>query len=370
MLRFERNPYYWKVDAEGNQLPYIDGVRVHKASNITTVNAKIITGEEDFNGFHTSLQQLTTYKQYEEQGDYRILLYNGTFGTEVLIQFNQTWEDPVWQQLARDVRFRRAMSLAIDRDEINNTLYFGLGEPRNTSVLSNSVAYEEEFARSYAYYDPDEANRLLDELGLDKRDSAGFRLRPDGKRMSIVIEYCEADTPKTPTLELVKAHWDAVGVHTTLKLISNTLESERAMANQIQVGIHHADRSTDPLFFTEPYWYAPIQYGWEQNTWPLWAQWYTTGGTAGEEPPEHVRYLIDIYERMQTTTDEDERIELGKELLRQQAENLWTLGTVGSAPFVIIVKNNLRNVPETGWWGWDGYFGYPYHPEQFFFVQD
>ena len=370
MLRFERNPYYWKVDAEGNQLPYIDGVRVHKASNITTVNAKIITGEEDFNGFHTSLQQLTTYKQYEEQGDYRILLYNGTFGTEVLIQFNQTWEDPVWQQLARDVRFRRAMSLAIDRDEINNTLYFGLGEPRNTSVLSNSVAYEEEFARSYAYYDPDEANRLLDELGLDKRDSAGFRLRPDGKRMSIVIEYCEADTPKTPTLELVKAHWDAVGVHTTLKLISNTLESERAMANQIQVGIHHADRSTDPLFFTEPYWYAPIQYGWEQNTWPLWAQWYTTSGTAGEEPPEHVRYLIDIYERMQTTTDEDERIELGKELLRQQAENLWTLGTVGSAPFVIIVKNNLRNVPETGWWGWDGYFGYPYHPEQFFFVQD
>lgn len=367
MIRLERNPYYWKVDAEGNQLPYIDGIRVHKASNVTTVNSKIITGEEDFNGFHTSIQQLTTYKQYESQGDYRILLYNGTFGTEVLIQFNQTYEDPVWQQLVRDVRFRRALSLAINREEINNTLYFGLGEPRNTSVLPACSAYVEEYAKAYAQYDPATANKLLDELGLDKRDSAGFRLRPDGKRLTITIEYCEADTPKTPTLELVKAYWDEVGVSTSLKLISNTLETERAMANQIQVGIHHADRSTDPLFFTEPFWYAPLVYGWEQNTWPRWAQWYTTKGQAGEEPPEHVKELIDIYERMQTTSDEEERTALGKELLRQQAENLWTLGTVGNAPYVVIVKNNLRNVPETAWWGWDGYFGYPYHPEQFFF---
>lgn len=367
MIRLQRNPYYWKVDPEGNQLPYIDGIRVHKASNITTVNSKIITGEEDFNGFHTSIQQLTTYKQYEAQGDYRILLYNGTFGTEVLIQFNQTYDDPVWQELVRDVRFRRALSLAINREEINNTLYFGLGEPRNTSVLPACSVYVEEYAKAYTEYDPETANRLLDELGLDKRDAAGFRLRPDGKRLTITIEYCEADTPKTPTLELVKAYWDEIGVATTLKLISNTLQAERAMANQIQVGIHHADRSTDPLFFTEPYWYAPIVYGWEQTTWPKWAQWYTTLGQAGEEPPEHVKELIDLYEKMRTTTDEEERIAVGKELLRRQAENLWTLGTVGNAPYVIIVKNNLRNVPENAWWGWDGYFAYPYHPEQFFF---
>ncbi|NLK07391.1 MAG: hypothetical protein GX316_01665, partial [Firmicutes bacterium] len=343
---------------------------VRKSSNITTVNSLIITGEEDFNGFHTSIQNLTTYKQYEDHGDYRVLLYNGIFGTEVLIQFNQTWGDPVWQEIARDVRFRRAMSMAIDRDEINNTLYLGLGEPRQATVLPICSSFEPEFATAYAEYDPEEASRLLDEIGLDKRDNAGYRLRPDGKRLTITIEYCEADTPKTPTLELVREFWEDAGVDTSLKLISNTLVSERATANEIQVGIHHADRSTDPLFYHEPYWYTPIQLGWEQNTWPEWARWYTSSATQGEEPPAHVKELLDIFTEIQTSVDESKRVELGKELLRHQAENLWVLGTVGNAPYVVIAKNNLRNVNETGWWGWDGYFGYPYNPEQYFFVQD
>ncbi len=144
-------------------------------------------------------------------------------------------------------------------------------------------------------------------MGLDKRDSEGFRLRPDGRRLSITIDYTESDTPKTPTLELVKEYWEAVGVQTQLNYMTNTLVAERATANLIQVGIHHADRSTDPLIFTEPFWYAPVQVGWEQTTWPLYAQWYNTGGAAGEEPPEHVKELIDIFNAMQRTTDEDER---------------------------------------------------------------
>ncbi|NPV81203.1 MAG: ABC transporter substrate-binding protein [Firmicutes bacterium] len=366
-LVFDRNPYYWKTDTAGNQLPYIDRIEIKKASDITAVNSWIITGQVDFDGFHTTLQRLATYKQSEGKGDYRILLYKGTFGTEVLIQFNQTIGDPVLRKIFQDLRFRKAMSLAINRDEINKVLYHGLGEPRNATVLPICNAYEEAFAKAYAQYDPKEANRLLDEMGLNKKDASGFRLRPDGKRLSLIIEYCESDTPKTPTLELVKEYWNAVGVQTDLKLISNTLESQRAMANQIQVGIHHADRSTDPLFFHEPFWYAPINHGWEQNTWVLWAQWYVTGGKAGEKPPEHVMKLIDAYDKMQRTTNERERIELAKFLLKQQAENLWVLGTVGNAPYVLIVKNNLRNVPEKGYWGWDGYFGYPYYPEQFYF---
>lgn len=365
-LVFERNPYYWKTDPEGNQLPYIDQILVRKAADITTANAWIVTGQDDFNGFHTSLQQLPTYRQYEQQSDYRILLYRGTFGTEVLIQFNQTIEDPVLREIFQDVRFRRAMSHAINREEINEVLYFGLGEPRNTTVLPIASAYKEEFAKAYIEYDPDLANQLLDEMGLDKRDSEGFRLRPDGRRLSITIDYTESDTPKTPTLELVKEYWEAVGVQTQLNYMTNTLVAERATANLIQVGIHHADRSTDPLVFTEPFWYAPVQVGWEQTTWPLYAQWYNSGGAAGEEPPEHVKELIDIFNAMQRTTDEDERVQLLQQLLQRQAENLWTLGTVGNAPFVIVVQNAVRNVPETGWWGWDGYFGYPYHPEQFY----
>ena len=269
-----------------------------------------------------------------------------------------------------DFRFRKAMSVAIDRDEINNTLYFGLGEPRQATVLPICSSFEPEFATAHAYYDPDEANKLLDEIGLDKRDNSGFRLRPDGKRFTLTVEYCESDTPKTPTLELVREFWEAVGVSTSLKLISNTLVAERVPANEVQVGVHHNDYVTNPLFYHDPCRFVPIKIGWSYSTWPLWGRWYVSGGQQGEEPPAEVMELIDIYTEMQTTLDDAERVELGKKLLRRHAENLWLLGTVGNAPYVIIAKNNLRNIPETGWWGWDGYFAYPYSPEQFFLEQD
>ncbi|NLK07122.1 MAG: ABC transporter substrate-binding protein [Firmicutes bacterium] len=370
VIRLERNPYYWKVDPEGNQLPYIDKVVVRKASNITTVNSLIITGEEDFNGFHTSLQNLTTYKQFEDQGDYRVLLYNGIWGTEVMIQFNQTLDDPVWRDIVRDVRFRRGMSLAINREEINDTLYFGLGEPRQATVVPICSSFEPEFATAYAQYDLDEANRLLDAVGLDQRDSTGYRLRPDGKRFTITVEYCEADTPKTPTMELVREYWEAVGVHTNLKLISNTLLAERVPTNEVQVGVHHGDYGTDSQFYHYPVWYVPLTLGWSTSVWPQWARWFTSHGTQGEEPSPEVLRLIELWEEMQVTLDDSERVELGKDLLRLHAENTWLIGTVGNAPYVVIAKNNLRNIPETGWWGYDGFFGYVYSPEQFFLEQN
>jgi len=367
-LTFKRNPYYWKIDTAGNQLPYIDRYYIDFIGNIETANARIITGDIDFDGFVTKLENLPLYKDNAERGDYRILMYDSAFGTEVMIQINMTIEDPVLRKIFQDVRFRRAMSLAIDREELNDTLYFGLGEPRQTTVIPECSSYVAEYAKAYAQYDPEEANRLLDEMGLKWDPTHKYRLRPDGKPLAVTVEYCESDTAKTPTWEMVKTYWEDVGVPTTLKLETNTLESQRAVANQIQVGCHHADRSTDLLFYTEPYWYVGItNRGWENTRMSAWATWYVTGGEGGEKPSEEQLRLLDIRNRMQATMDEKERIELGKELLRSQAENLWTIGTVGRTPYVVVVKNNLRNVPETGLYSWDTLFGYPYKSEQFFF---
>jgi len=359
---FERNPYYWKVDPAGNQLPYIDRIVVIDVADKEVYNGKIVAGEVDLAGMETELRNLSLYKEGAEKGNYRVLLWQRVQGVDVCYQPNQTYnKDPVLRKIFRDVRFRRALSLAINREEINETLYYGLAVPRQTTVIPQSEYYEEEFAKAYAQYDPEEANRLLDEMGLRWDENHEYRLRPDGKRLTIILEYCEMETPKTHTTELVKEY----GIDLRAKVISGELDSVRYVGNMVQMGLWHADRCGF-LFDLEPFWFVPMRHGWECTWAPLWAQWYVTGGEKGEEPPEEAKRNIERWKRMQTTLDKEERIRLGKEILRSQAENLWTIGTVGLAPHPVIVRNNLRNVPEKALLGWDYYWTLPQKPEQYF----
>jgi peptide/nickel transport system substrate-binding protein len=130
--------------------------------------------------------------------------------------------------------------------------------------------------------------------------------------------------------------------------------------------IWHADRTSDILFPTEPFWFVPMHRGWEECHWPLWSDWYRTAGKTGEEPLPEIRRLLQAWEEMTTSMDPDRRVVLGKEILRSQARNLWTIGTLGLAPQPVVVSHALRNVPERGWWGWDDRWTLPYHPETWF----
>jgi len=362
----ERNPYYWKVDPAGNQLPYIDRIVVSAVADRETYNAKIVAGEVDLAGMQTELRNLALYKEGAERGNYHVFLWSRVQGVDVCYQPNQTYnKDLVLREILRDVRFRRALSLAIDREDINEAIYFGLAVPRQTTVIPQSEYYEEEFAEAYAEYNPKEANRLLDEIGLKWDENHEYRLRPDGKKLTIILEYAEMETPKTPTTELVKEYWKKIGIDLRVKVISGELNSVRYMGNEVQVGLWHADRCGF-LFDSEPFWFVPMRYQWECTWAPLWAQWYVTDGEKGEEPPEELKKNIKRWEKMQITMDEEERVHLGKEILRSQAENLWTIGTVGLAPHPVIVRNNLRNVPEKAVLGWDYFWTLPQKPEQYF----
>lgn len=363
-LILERNPYYWQIDTAGNQLPYIDRIYVGVVQNVEMMNMKAITGEADFAGRRPTLENYTLYKENEKKGNYRVLLWQGLWGSDVIIQFNLTYkEDPVLRDIFRDVRFRRAMSLAINREEINQMLYFGLGEPRQVTVIPQSPYYEESFAKAYIEYNPNEANKLLDEMGL-KRGPDGYRLRPDGKRLEILLEHTP-EAIRSKTAEMLVKYWDNIGVKVAVKEISRELQDSRAKGNLIQMGFWSGDRCAF-LFLLEPYWWVPMNYGWE-NVWcPLWAQWYASKGKSGEEPPKEVKRLITLWEKMQTTLSNKERIRLGKEILKSNAENLWTIGIVGLAPQPIIAKNFLRNIPEKGLWGYDNLRTYPYFPAQIF----
>ncbi len=364
----ERNPYYWKIDPAGNQLPYIDKIFISIVSNAEMVDLKTTTGDVDFSAFNARLDMYPVYKENAAKNNCRVLLWQDVFGGEVIFMLNQTHSDLVLRKIFQDRRFRIALSLGINRDEINQLFYLGMAQPRQTTVIPQSRYYKEEFAKAYTEYNPKEANRLLDEMGL-KKGSDGYRIRPDGKRLEILIEYTPVDTIRGPVCEFVQQQWDKLGIKVAVKEITTELQQVRAPGNQMDMTVWNADKCTDILFPINPMWFVPYNTGWENGWCPLWAQWYASKGKTGEEPSKEAKRLLDLWEKMLTTTIEAERTRLGQEILRSHANNLWTIGTVGLAPIPIVVRNNLRNIPEKGLWGWDYFWAMLYSPEQFFFKQ-
>ncbi len=221
-----------------------------------------------------------------------------------------------------------------------------------------------------AQFDPARASALFDEMGLVDRDGDGRRERLDGDPLQITLEYMIGETPKQVTLDLVTAHWREAGVHVNLKQISGSLQRIRAKAGLMDMTIWHADRNADILFPIEPYWYVPTNGGWEQSQWSKWTRWYFSDGALGWEPPAQIKELIGWWETLRRATDEEERIAMGKKILRSQAENLWALGVIGLGPHPVVVSHKLRNVPPQGYWGWDSRWTWPYYPETWYLEEE
>jgi len=365
---FERNPYYWKVDPEGNQLPYIDKIFCTMVSDKEVLNGKVISGEADFGWMFTHLFNYTLYKENEKSGHYKVIPWPS--GLLTVYEPNQTHKDPVLRKIFQDIRFRRALSLAINREEINDVVYYGLGVPSQLTLLPGSTYFEPEFRKAYAEYDPEKANQLLDEMGLKWDKNHEYRLRPDGKRLGWVTQYWRAHIFHEPENELVKEYWKKIGLDVDFKGISADLYRERCNANLLDMGIWCGAYLNDVGMHLFPAYFVPV--GTWENAWGNpWARWCESGGEEGEEPPERVKKLYEWWQKMNTTMDKEERIRLGKKILASQAENLWTIGTVAQLPlYLCIIKDNLANFPKadrstppiddaTG-------YNYAWHPEQLF----
>ena len=370
MLIAERNPYYTKIDPAGNQLPYIDKIEVHYVQSEEMITAKAATGQATVAGFFTKTSDIPLFKLLEERGNFKTLIWRLLYGVDVLIQFNFNCANEELRRIFWDIRFRKALSLAINREEINQIIYFGRGVPRQTTVIPTSKFFEEKFARAYTEYDPHRARELLDEMGVVDRNGDGVRDCPNGKPLNITLEWTPMGTPKGLTMELVVDHWRDVGVDVNLKQNSASLQIARATGGLMEMTLWHGDRTTDILFPPAPFWFVPTSVGWEKCMWNQWAMWNTSDGAKGEEPPDEIKQLIDWWNEMRTCMDEQKRIELGKRILQSQAENLWTIGTVGLAPHPLIVSSKLRNVPRTGYWGWDCRYSMPYHPETWYLARE
>ena len=209
-------------------------------------------------------------------------------------------------------------------------------------VVPDSPYYDPNQEQLYAQYNPELANKLLDEIGL-KRGRDGYRTRPDGSRLEIIVEGMEWDRATTDEMELVVAAWNEVGVRTSMRTSSRELYWTRACGNEIQVSTWAESRAIDPM--VDPIWVFPY----DERSWmaPAFGNWYASGGKFGEEPPKYIKEMMDLYDRYKTTVDRDEQIKIAKELLRRNAEGCFVIGTVGLVPNVVVVKNDFRNVPET-----------------------
>ncbi|MBI4758811.1 MAG: ABC transporter substrate-binding protein [Chloroflexi bacterium] len=358
----KRNPYYWKVDPAGNQLPYIDEIALDLFESDAALNLKAIEGGIDFQFRRMALANYPIFKQNEKKYGYHILTWPDAIPSKLGFFFNQSIADQSLRQIFQNKKFRQAMSVAIDRKKINEASYLGLGKPRNFTVVHDSAYYQPELEDLNAQYDPALANKLLDEIGL-KKGPDGWRTKPDGTRLEITVEGMVWEKSMADEMELVVAAWNAVGVKVTLKTMTREIYWPRACANEVQVATWTTDRGLVPM--VDPIYIFPF----DERSWmaPLFGIWYKSGGKLGEKPPEEFKKAMDLYDKYKVTVDPKEQVKIGKELVKMAGENLWVNGTVGMVPNVVVVKDNLKNVPKDFTTDWIIMSPGTLDPPQFYF---
>jgi len=329
----ERNPYYYKVDPQGNQLPYIDRIHLSVVGDREMITMKILTGEVHIEGGYSArLSDYPLFMENREKGSYEVMLLRDWLDQPLIYFLNLCPEDLVLREIVQDVRFRQALSLALDREDIRESIFLGFGRPAQWAPVPGSVFYEEEFEKAYAQYNPEKANALLDEMGLKWDENHEYRLRPDGERLTLAFVYYEVFPSVTPGAELAHEYWEEIGIRVPVKLVDNwwTLWS----ANQTVVADWGDSASVLPNWFA-----AGLLV-----TTPLWFEWYNSGGEAGVEPIPAAKRLYEMRDRMYSTSSEEERMKAAKELFRLQAENLWVIGTVTGVPVPVIYSKKLGNI--------------------------
>jgi peptide/nickel transport system substrate-binding protein len=266
--------------------------------------------------------------------------------------------------LLQDRRFRRALSLAIDRDEINKILFFGLGVIGQNSVLRSPAAHEDP-RMAYARFDPAQGNRLLDEMGLRARDKQGFRLRPDGQRLDIVVETAGESLEQVDVLELVADTWKQIGIELLIRPSQREVFRRRVASGEAVMSVSNSDLFGLPTPDMSPNELAPVNSIHLQ--WSQWGLWYETKGKSGEEPPPAARRLAALYDQWLRSTDRDERARIWGQMLDINADEVFTIGILGGTLQPVVVKNGLRGVPEHGVYAWEpgAHFGL-YSPDTFY----
>jgi peptide/nickel transport system substrate-binding protein len=346
----ERNPYFWQVDTEGNQLPYIDKIQLPLAENLEVANLRAIAGEYDEMGRHMDMQKLPVFLENQQKGGYKVVLDLETKSAQVGIHINQSFEaDPEIRKWLTNVDFRRALSMGIDRDQFNEAFFLGMGTP--SSLMSEDSSPENagpEWRLKWSTLDVTQANQLLDKIGLTKKDPQGLRLRTDnGQLLRLEVTTVAASfLPYSQMMEMVVQQWKKIGIQLDIKDTERALSVTKVRNNEQQLYVWTAG---DPDIFMWPRHDMPAEPN-EPFSGTLYATWYASNGAAGKKPedPELLK-AFDLL-RKGSGLETAERNKVGQELKKVIVDQQWVIGTVGFIPVLRIVSNKLGNVPDRYTW--------------------
>jgi peptide/nickel transport system substrate-binding protein len=362
----ERNPHFHRVDQTGQQLPYIDQVLLDVVDS-RLIPVKTGTGETDLQARGLAFKDYTFLKQSEQQSDLRTHLWQTARGAHLALFPNLNAKDEVWRELFRDVRFRRALSLGIERDDINQTFYFGLALGGNNSVLPQSQLYRPEYRYRWAEYDPELANRLLDEIGLTKRNDEGIRLLPDGRPMDLIIETAGESEEETDVLQLVQENWLALGIKAYVKPLQRQVLRNRIFAGETLMALWFGLENGIPSADMSPHEFAPTSQ--QQYQWPKWGQYFETSGKVGEPPdlPEAER-LLGLFDTWRGAPTTEARREIWHQILEIYGEQVFSIGIIAAVPQPVVAHEDLRNLPDEAIFNWEPGAQFGIHrPDTFWF---
>ncbi|MBA2665649.1 MAG: ABC transporter substrate-binding protein [Trueperaceae bacterium] len=347
-VTYSRNPYYWKVDAEGKQLPYLDGVDFRIVQDVQVLNLMALEGSFDWQAKDVvTLDQLSLYRDNEERGNYRLVEVQSAASSFAAYYLNLSHRDDELRALFHEADFRKALSHAIDRQEIVDLVHFGVTTPRQPAPFETTPFYSEKLENVALEYDPDRANALLDGLGLTARNADGVRLLPDGRPLRLLIQGPAGRQARLDATEQVAQYWTDVGVQTSMTVNSRELHEERRQARDFDVFLWSAasGTTTDALF--DPGIYLPYSLD-VNSTWALdYAQWRLSNGESGREPTGDMRRSMDLFEQVLQTGDPEEQAVLMRQIMDIAAENLWVFGIAPRPPEFAVVNVDLRNHPLT-----------------------
>lgn len=347
---FKRNPYFHRVDPKGQQLPYIDEI-VITITDKKLVPAKAGVGESDLQARGLKLKDFTFLKQNSNSHDYNVFLWDSGKGSKIALYPNLNFNDLEWQKIIRDVRFRKALSLGIDRSEINQVVYSGIGFESQNTVLPQSPLYKIEYAENFTAFDIDQANLLLDEMGLKRQGDNAIRTLPSGKPVEIIIETAGEDTEQVDVLQLIEDSWQKIGVKLFIKPSQRDILTNRIYSGETMMTVWSGLDNGLATPSLSPADLAPVKQNLFQ--WPKWGQYHETKGQAGVEidMPE-AKSLLDLFIEWQNAKFNHEKEIVWHKMLGLHSENLFTIGIISGTKIPILAHKNLRNLPSKGVYSW------------------
>ncbi len=345
----ERNPYYMGVDTAGNQLPYIDRISMTLAENLEVLNLRAVAGQYDLQERHTALAKLPVFLENRAKVGYDVRLDPALNGSDATLQTNQAYEaDPEIAKWLHTSDFRRALSMGIDRDQLNETFWVGVGTPGSVAP-AESLPYSPgpDWRKKWSTLDVKQANALLDKVGLAKKDGEGYRLRTDGKgRLRLELQTSAgAFVPHTQIAEMIKEQWKKIGVQADVKEMERSLFFTRVASNEQQIALWANDGSE--VLFLFPRHALPLDPVQALLGTPI-ARWYASNGAQGKGPKDpRLISALEMY-RSANGKKTQERYKIAQEIWKILVDEQYSIGTVGLSPATMgvrIVSNKLGNIP-------------------------